>query len=1469
MPGPWTVTVNPSPESGLTPADVTVDVSPTATVGDLAAALGEHLSGGRSGVLVAPLEEGQPWPAQRLLAECGLRSGDVLDVVTVPPSWTERPARPSRRRGVLRVVAGPDAGRIHVLTATAVTIGRDPTCTVALSDPLVSRRHASVVLGVEPTITDEGSAHGTLVDGAAITRPVPLPWGTPVRVGDTAFVLEPAGEPDTAGNAVLRPPRFGEPLLTGTIDLPQPPSPPRPQPLQWAMFAMPLVFGGAMFMQTHNKYSLAYICGYPLVMVLTWWTQRRRMRKEHAEALTLWRADVDTTLAELDAAAQAQRLRAQDDHPEFRTLVSRVQLRSRSLWTRRAGDPDFLAGRVGTGPVPALLSAQLKDGNGDRKAAARARTDVALRHVLDAVAVPVGIEDAPLVALAGPRAQVDSAARSLVARLAVDHSPAEFTVAAVLGRGRAEHEAWLRWLPHTTRRPSGLPPVAVGSTDGAALLDALAGEDRDRGVVLCLVDEEAGVPRRLVEAAAAGEQAQHGRLRLLWLGSSPDTVPAATTVLLDLRASVPSPGAQRAATRPDRPAPEPVAVLAHRDRGGVQLLTSVDEVSLDEVWRLSRAMVDCTDEVAVIPADTALPDVTRLPDLVPDLRDPDDADGIRARWAARRGLRAQIGTGTGGVVSLDLREDGPHGLVAGTTGSGKSELLQTLICSLAVNNPPERVTFLLVDYKGGAAFRECADLPHTVGYITDLSPALVQRALTSLGAEITAREHLLERYAAKDLRALEASHPEVAPPSLLICVDEFAALTNEVPEFVDGVVNIAQRGRSLGMHLLLATQRPAGVVTPHVRANTDLRIALRVSSADDSNDVIDSPDAARISRRTPGRAWIRRTGHGTAELVQAGWVGAHAPLAGRERPVEIRAFSATTAETTGPASVLDPRTDLDRLVTAVNSAFDLTGRQLPKKPWLPALETEVLLESAERGAISLGARHAVTPRSGEVPIGILDQPAAQTQGPAVLDFAHAGHVLAFGASGSGKTELLRTVAVSAALSEAVPPSIYGIDFGGGALGMLAALPVVGAVVGETELERVMRLIRMLRAAVGDRNRLLAARGAADVGALADAGVALPRIYVLIDNLPSLLDALEGGGAARRVHGDMLAGVLQDGRRVGVHVTATAPRRTGITSGLQSAFGQRLVLRMPVDDDYAMLGVPAGVLTADTLPGRALLGRHEVQIATTGGAGTPVQAERLAKLAELLAGVPRAVGVPGMPGRLPESAMPEPQRDALPVAVDADFVAAVSLPLLRVPLLLAGRGGTGRTSALVGIAQLARRSTEPPAEIVYVGPRGAEVDAAVFDRVLSDPAEVAAGLPAAPPDGWRLVLVDDAHVWEREWEKGGVVRDAVAALAELAAAAGPRLALVVATDTDDARTRQHVGGAVQAVRRARTGVLLQPDLSDGSVLGVTVPTQTVEALAGPGRGLLCEGGSARVVQVVCSSTSPTTAASAANHAEGQR
>ena len=250
--------------------------------------------------------------------------------------------------------------------------------------------------------------------------------------------------------------------------------------------------------------------------------------------------------------------------------------------------------------------------------------------------------------------------------------------------------------------------------------------------------------------------------------------------------------------------------------------------------------------------------------------------------AAPPKLRALVGQSASGTIHLDLRAQGPHALVGGTTGSGKSEFLQSLVAGLAASHPPTRISFVLVDYKGGAAFKACKDLPHTVGFVTDLNEHLVHRALVSLNAEVTRREHILSAHRAKDLIDLEEKAPAAAPASLAIVIDEFAALAKEVPEFVDGVIDIAARGRSLGMHLVLATQRPAGVVTDSIRANTNLRVALRVTSEAESVDVIGSRAAAAIEGSAPGRAFVQ-LGRQDPLLFQSAFAGTQT-LAGRKPP---------------------------------------------------------------------------------------------------------------------------------------------------------------------------------------------------------------------------------------------------------------------------------------------------------------------------------------------------------------------------------------------------------------------------------------------------------------------------------------------------------------------------------------------------------------------------------------------------------
>ncbi|HEX2381270.1 MAG TPA: FtsK/SpoIIIE domain-containing protein [Acidimicrobiales bacterium] len=340
-----------------------------------------------------------------------------------------------------------------------------------------------------------------------------------------------------------------------------------------------------------------------------------------------------------------------------------------------------------------------------------------------------------------------------------------------------------------------------------------------------------------------------------------------------------------------------------------------------------------------------------------------------------------IGSGKDGVVEIDLVRDGPHGLIAGTTGSGKSELLRTLVVGLAARHTPDEMVFVLIDYKGGSAFDDCALLPHCVGLVTDLDEQLGERALRSLEAELRFRE----RDRRDDTTKL---------PRLVVVIDEFATLATELPDFLGALVGIAQRGRSLGMHLVLATQRPSGVVNANIKANANLRIALRVQDATDSIDVIDSPEAASISRDTPGRAYIRR-GSGDVVLVQT--ATASLPAAIERAPVTVRPFPSTDT-----MDSVDGPTELAVLVEALRA----WRGPLPRRPWLPMLPPSIDLGDIEPPAFALA-----------------DEPDHQRQVPVAWQLDQ-GNLVLYGMAGSGTTTAMRAV-----LERLPHAQIYAVDFG--------------------------------------------------------------------------------------------------------------------------------------------------------------------------------------------------------------------------------------------------------------------------------------------------------------------------------------------------------------------------------------------------------------------------------------------------------
>ena len=534
----------------------------------------------------------------------------------------------------------------------------------------------------------------------------------------------------------------------------------------------------------------------------------------------------------------------------------------------------------------------------------------------------------------------------------------------------------------------------------------------------------------------------------------------------------------------------------------------------------------------------------------------DDPETVIDRWRQgddmlRQGktlrLRAPIGRQADAPLSVDIRSDGPHALVAGTTGAGKSELLQSYVASLSATHSPRHMTFLLVDYKGGAAFKDCVHFPHTVGLVTDLNPSEVRRALVSLEAELRYRETILNEAGAKDLIELERmDHPET-PPTLMVIVDEFAALAREVPEFIEGVVDVALRGRSLGIHLLLATQRPAGVVTPQIRANTSLRIALRVADDDDSVDVIGTKDAAALPSEVPGRA-IAKLGPRDSALFQSAYVGGFTRAAAAGPSITVSRFvfdrSAPLELATAPGLPQPPdeATDLQRLVDNVQLAHNRAGLESPRRPWQAPLAPVYDLARLPRAETDAA-----------IVLGVVDMPRQQRQAIAHFKPDQEGSILVLGASGSGKTVLLRTLAASAGMSKSgATTHVYGLDFAGRGLEMLGDLPHVGTIVQGHDNQRVVRLLRDLRARIDDRSERFSAVRASSLteyraqhGGRPDE----PRVLVLLDGYSafhSVYERVEGGKWV-----DWLTQLVGDGRQFGVHFVMTADRRSAFPLALTS------------------------------------------------------------------------------------------------------------------------------------------------------------------------------------------------------------------------------------------------------------------------------------------------------------------------------
>jgi len=1398
-----------------------------ACVGDLVGAVDPNAH--EPGVVI----EGRFFGLDIGLDEIGLHEGAVVRITSRAREQFSPPNGP-----VLAIVDGPAAGRMFPLDAAEALVGRGEDCDLRLDDGTVSQHHARLhrQAGGALLVSDLQSRNGTWVGGEEVSEPAVLPPGALLQMGTTfARLLTELPDDRPVGVDPLRPRRGGlvpfnrppPPALPeerAPLDAPEAPrEPPRVRALSVVAIVLPLVIGLVLGFATDTWWYALIMLLSPVMAVASWLAAKRGARKEVGVANRTFRKALEAFENDLAREAVLQIARWEQQLPDAAETSRRARTPSKRLWERRPGHPDFLHARAGIGRVPwAPPVVASREG-----LPAQVEQVVARHRTLRDAPVEVDLSGGGVVGLVGDRAAALALARCMVCQVATHHGPADVSIVVLASQSHAPAWDWAKWLPHT-RDDMGTAQLLSGdrTTSDALLGELIAAapreadrrlEPRPRGngsvpsgrTRLLVLDDMSLIegrraPARLVLGGEGGPAAG------IVIAETVDQLPAVATTVVELRAV-----GDADLEQPQR-----------RVRIDGFVMCGMTEGTARQIARTLARYED--PELGL--AGAGLPQLVRLPPLLGPEQSADgtadkiDPNTILRAWGS--GLpdpspNAPIGVGEDGVIDLDLVRDGPHGLIGGTTGSGKSELLRSMVAGMAARVSPNHLVFVLIDYKGGSAFDECARLPHTVGLVTDLDEHLGERALCSLKAEHAHRERLLRTARASSLpEYLKMGAPLGPLPRMVVVIDEFATLKAELPDFVPGLVDVAQRGRSLGVHLVLATQRPSGALDANIRANTNLRIALQVQDAADSTDIIGSNGAAAIRGSTPGRAYIRR-GAGDVVLAQTALstaaFGVRRATGVRLEPFQFgRTPSTPKADAGGDAK--DP-TDLGRLVDAVQAAFDRSGQTPPRKPWLEMLPESIDLETI---AAPCGPAHDT---AGIVACALADDPSRQRQIPVGWD-PRKGHLALYGMLGSGTTTALLSVA--RALVERSAPSachLYAIDYGTGGLASLRTLPHVGAVLAANDDEAQFRLLRYLRGEV-DRRR----------ASSAEARVAAPRIVVLIDGIGSFLaqhDAVENVEVA-----EIFRRVFADGPGVDVLFVIAGDRPGALPMRLSAQVSQKMLFRLADPADFSSVGVRTKELPT-FVPGRAIHAESKLVVQVGHPGDLSALGDALRARWPGNAPPPR---VAGLPARLrfedlPGGARLTPSGLELTLGVaDDDLGPAVLAMRADGHALVAGPPQAGKTSTLMLIAALMRAADPDTVLVGICDDHSALYSLKALDAV--GPLQQLTHIVRAAPEDERrwLILVDDAC---RVQDLNGVMTAAVRS-------GRPGLHVIAA----DRAEELHGGWGhwTRVVRQSRTGLLLQPALAnDGALLSARLPRRLPIPLV-PGRGFLVSAGTHALAQI---------------------
>ena len=1088
--------------------------------------------------------------------------------------------------------------KYDVSNVASITIGTGEDNDIIIGDiPLVSRHHAVLTIGHGNCTIIDKSSNGTFVNGRRVQSQAQIMYGDHISLfgaqiiclGDTIAIWNKCGEircslPILSAQTPLVPKQEGSPssekkryfrrsprnlpqFHTEKINIEAPPQPQKSvrRPLLLTIgpsltMALPMVIGtgiaiygtrasgasAGFYMYTGIIIAiLSAIIGTAWALINLNYSKKQEAAGERLRT-TKYKEYLDRIERELSEKYTYNTQNLNYIYPDVKRCTQYCR-ETPELWNRNISHNDFFFLRLGTGSLPfqcQITIPQQKFSLLEDDLLAKPSELAQKFEWLKNVPIGIDLKNKGLIGVIGQDQEATAILRDLVIQAAANICYTDLKMVFLFDGDTPSNLArwsFAKWLPHVWSPNHRIRYFASNETERSEVCFYLANILRLR-------------------AEASSTEKQRMKPHYLVFVSTPellDGIPAAkyllshendlgvTTILF----------AERFEQLPNSCVDiiendsEFSGVFNIGHDSETRLHIDFDSIDMAAAEQFSRTLTDVeveeSEDGGEIPESLSFLDMYQVHTL--------SELNISERWIKNRTyetMRVPIGQKSGGsLLNLDIHENyhGPHGLVAGTTGSGKSEILQTYILSLAVNFSPNDVAFFLIDFKGGGMANLFSSLPHLAGHISNLSGNQIHRAMVSIKSENRRRQKIFGQFGVNHIdqytRLFKAGEADVAIPHLFIIIDEFAELKRDQPDFMRELISVAQVGRSLGVHLILATQKPNGTVDDNIWSNTRFKLCLRVQDKQDSNDVLHKPDAAYLTQA--GRCYLQVGNDEIYELFQSGWSGAtyyddpsaqkndiacmwsnigqDAAIAGSKR--QRRGSSSTGKE-------------VSQLSAIVSCLAKTAGAMFPGQPgfhlWLPILPKEIYLFDffKEQSFDGEGWPESLDDKSLSVPVGLYDDPANQAQSPLVINLADNGNLAVCGSVMSGKSTFMQTFLY--ALVHKYSPeylNIYILDYSNHMLEPFSGLSHVGDVVFDNQLDKTEKLFILLSNIIEERKKLF--QGGSYAQFVKANGQILPYILLVVDNYAGFREKTDNK------YEDTLLALSREGMNYGLYLAVTA------------------------------------------------------------------------------------------------------------------------------------------------------------------------------------------------------------------------------------------------------------------------------------------------------------------------------------------